>query len=63
MRYLFAPGVVTDPNAADRVISALLTQMRRPDSRTRGLVIAELYLRKDLTEKVSADQAKELRQV
>jgi hypothetical protein len=63
MRYLFSPGVVTDPNAADRVIAALLTQMRRPDHRTRGLVIAELYLRKDLTEKVSADQARSLQEI
>ena len=63
MRYLFTPGVVTDPDAADRVISALLTQMRRPDYRTRGLVIAELYLRKDLTEKMNADQAKALQEV
>ena len=63
MRYLFSPGVAADPDAADRVIAALLTQMQRPDHRTRGLVIAELYLRKDLTEKVSGDQARVLQEV
>ena len=63
MRYLFAPGAMTDPDGAERQIAALLTQMRREDYRSRGLVIAELYLRKDLTEKVSADQAKVLQEV
>lgn len=63
LRYLFSPGVVTDPDAANRVIDALLTQMRRPDYRSRGLVIAELYLRKDLTEKVSPEQATALQEI
>lgn len=63
MRYLFAPGSITDPDAAERQIDALLTQMRREDYRSRGLVITELYLRKDLTEKISPDQAKVLQEV
>ena len=63
MRYLFGTGVAADPAAADRVIAALLTQMRREDHRSRGLVITELYLRKDLTEKINADQAKVLQEI
>lgn len=63
MHYLFSPGVVADPDRAERVIAALLTQMRREDYRSRGLVIAELYLRKDLTERIDRDQADILREV
>jgi hypothetical protein len=63
IRYLFSPGAITDPDGAERQLAALLTQMQREDYRSRGLVIAELYLRKDLTEKMNADQAALLREV
>jgi hypothetical protein len=57
MRLLFTPGVITDPARAGEAIDALLAQMQRDDYRSRGLVITELWLRKDLTEKMTAEQA------
>ena len=56
MRYLFATGNLTDTAAADQQINALLAQMQRADARSRGLVIAELWLRKDLTEQMNPRQ-------
>jgi hypothetical protein len=63
MRYLFTPGSITDATAAGKQTDALLAQMKRDDPRARGLVISELWLRKDLTEKFSLDQAKVLQEV
>jgi hypothetical protein len=63
MKYLFAPGSITDPDSSKQQIDALLTQMRREDYRSRGLVIAELWLRKDLTAQISPAQAEQLKTV
>lgn len=51
------------PAAAEKQLDALLTQMQRGDHRSRGLVIAELYLRPDLTQIIGPPQVAILRQV
>lgn len=59
VRLLFTP-VSQD---ADQQIDALLAQMQREDYRSRGLVISQLYLRPDLTEKMNPSQVEELKKV
>jgi hypothetical protein len=56
IRFLFAPV----SQSAEQQIDALLAQMQREDFRSRGLVISQLYLRPDLTEKMNASQVEEL---
>jgi hypothetical protein len=63
MRLLFAPGMIGDPERASEQIDALLAQMQRDDYRSRGLVITELWLRKDLTGKMTPAQAEKLKAV
>jgi hypothetical protein len=59
IRLLFAP-VSLEP---DEQLDALLAQMQREDFRSRGLVIAQLYLRPDLTENMNPSQAEVLKKV
>jgi len=63
LRFLFAPGAIAEPTTAGKQLDALLAQMQRQDFRSRGLVIAELYLRPDLTEIISSSQVNILTQV
>jgi hypothetical protein len=63
LRYLFSPGAITAPDDAARQIDALLDQMRYEDQRGRGLVINELFLREDLTARMTAAQAEKLKSV
>lgn len=55
-RLLFSPGTITDPNAGASLTDALLAQMQREEQRSRGLVIMEFWLRKDLTAEMTAEQ-------
>jgi hypothetical protein len=55
-RFLFAPGSIAQSGNSGQQIDALLAQLQREDFRTRGLVISELYLRKDLTEAMNPEQ-------
>jgi len=60
MRYLFTPDAIADPEGPSKQVEALLHQMLRSDYRSRGLVIMELYLRPDLTERMTPEQAEVL---
>jgi hypothetical protein len=62
-RFLFAPGSIDESGDTDQQLDALLAQMQREDFRSRGLVISELYLRPDLTEKMGSSQAQVLKTV
>lgn len=63
LRLLFSGMLQNEPDAAIREKEALLTQLQRPDSRSRSLVISELYLRPDLTENFGKPQAAILKSV
>ncbi len=62
-RFLFAPGTKEVTGNEGRQIDALLAQMQRPDFRSRGLVISELYLRSDLIEAMQPAQVNVLKNV
>lgn len=62
-RFLFSPSITSDPGGPGKQVDALLAQMQRADSRTRGLVVTELYLRPDLTEVMTPAQSEVLKQV
>ncbi len=59
IRFLFAPV----SQGVEQQIDALLAQMYREDFRSRSLVISQLYLRPDLTEKMSPSQVEALKKV
>jgi hypothetical protein len=63
IRFLFAPGTFDQSGNSDQQIDALLAQLQREDFRSRGLMIAELYLRPDLTEAMNPAQADALKVV
>lgn len=63
IRFLFAPGTFDQSGNSGQQIDALLTQLQREDFRSRGLVIAELYLRPDLTEAMNPAQVEALKTV
>ena len=63
IRLLFATGSSSEPVTAQKQLDALLAQMQREDFRSRGLVIAELYLRDDLTAIMGPAQIESLKQV
>lgn len=63
LRLLFSGTAQNEPDAAIREEKALLTQLQRPDSRSRSLVISELYLRPDVTENFGKSQAAILKSV
>jgi hypothetical protein len=61
LSFLFSDGTIDDPALQEKQADALLTQLARDDSHARGLVAAELYLRKDLMEQLSPAQADQLK--
>lgn len=63
IRFLFAPGTFDQSGNSGQQIDALLTQLQREDFRSRGLMIAELYLRPDLTEAMNPAHAEALKAV
>jgi len=63
IRYLFTPGLNTDSEDSTQQTDALLAQMQQQDYRSRGLVIAQLYLRPDLTEHMTPSQGEALKAV
>jgi hypothetical protein len=63
LRFLFSPGAMEESATAGKQLDALLAQMQREDARSRGLVIAELYLRPDLTVIMGPPQVELLGQV
>jgi hypothetical protein len=63
IRFLFAPGTLHQSGNSGKQIDALLGQLQREDFRSRGLVIAELWLRPDLTEAMNPKQVEALKVV
>jgi hypothetical protein len=63
IRFLFAPGTFEQSGNSGQQIDALLAQLQREDSRSRALVISELYLRPDLTEAMNPAQVDALKAV
>lgn len=63
MQLLFSPGAVSDPQKSAQITDALLVQMERDHELSRGLVIMELYLRKDLAGAMNAGQGEKLKGV
>lgn len=63
IRFLFNPGAMDESGNSSQQIDALMAQMQREDFRSRGLVISELYLRPDLTEKMNSSQVEVLKAV
>jgi len=62
-RFLFAPGAIDESGDRGQQLDALLAQMQREDFRSRGLMISELWLRPDLTEKMGSSEAEVLKTV
>ncbi len=62
-RFLFAPGSIDESGDRGQQLDALLAQMQREDFRSRGLMISELWLRPDLTEKMGSSEAEVLKTV
>jgi hypothetical protein len=63
LRLLFNPATMADTDSAGKQLDALLAQLQREDPRSRGLVITELYLRKDLTAMMVPAQVAVVQQV
>lgn len=63
IRFLFTNDASTERENASQWIDALLGQMTQQDSRSRGLVIMELYLRPELATQMSRSQANALNDV
>lgn len=56
VRLLFSIGPEGDAVSDEKQLEAILAQMQRTDSLTRGLVIAQLFLREDLADAMQQSQ-------
>ncbi|NNK38710.1 MAG: hypothetical protein HKP03_09530 [Xanthomonadales bacterium] len=63
IRSLLTPRNMSSADDAAREIDALLAQMKREDVRSRDLVVAQLFLKPELSGQMSRAQADTLRQV
>ncbi|MFT5139061.1 MAG: hypothetical protein ACI9H8_000745 [Lysobacterales bacterium] len=63
IRFLFEIAKKDKADTSARQINALFTQMERPDSHSRALMIMQLYLRPDLRDKMDQSQIGQLKNV